>query len=397
MSVLENEAVSPIGFEAARELLRPQMPITERWAYFDHAAVAPIPASAREAADTYSHEAATEGDTVWPTWRDRYERVRPLAAQMIGSTTDEIAFISSTSEGISLVAEGIRWQPGDNVVILANEYPSNVYPWMNQKDRGVEVRQVETDYGRLDLDKLRAACDQNTRLVSFTWVGFNTGYRYDLGAISQIAHDVGARFFLDAIQGLGYLPLDVDKYGIDFLAADGHKWMLGPEGAGFAYIRQSRIDELRPHSVGWKSVVKDYDFENLNFDLKPNAGRFERGSANMVGVAAFGASLDLLLSLHPSDREASVLDITDYACEKLQEAGAKILSLRQIEPSGHDPRSGIVIMEPPGESPTEFRSRCLEAGIALNCRGGGVRLSPHVYNTYDEIDRLIEVLQSKPG
>ena len=385
------------GIHSLRDAFRSAMPVAKKWAYFDHAAVAPISGPARQALDQWSCEAAEEGDTVWLDWFRRAELVRTLGAQLIGATADEIALVNNTTQGINFVAEGLDWRAGDNVVILDDEYPANVYPWMNQADRGVEVRRVETDFGRIDPDKLRAVCDRRTRVVSVSWVGYATGYRQDLHMIAQIVQDCGALFFLDAIQGLGAFEIDVNDVPIDFLAADGHKWLLSPEGAGIAYIRQERLEELRPHGVGWNSVVGSRDYATIDFTLKQNASRYEGGSANIPGLLALGASLDLMANQAANLRAASILEVTDYLCEQLAHVGAKVLTHRAIEPSGHDPRSGIVIMDPDGESPMSLRKRCAQAGVAVACRGGGVRLSPHAYNNHDEVDRFIEVLKSGLG
>ncbi len=378
--------------EQLRQSLRAEMPIAERYAYFDHAAVSPLPRSAGEAIEHWLSQAINHGTVVWPDWARGVEETRARAARMIGAETDELALSPSTTAGINLVAEGVDWRPGDNVVTLADEFPSNLYPWMNQRDRGVEVRMVETDYGRLDLNKLRSACDARTRVVSVSWVGYKTGYRQEIDAIAEIAHNAGALFFLDAIQGLGVLPLDVRRTPIDCLAADGHKWMLGPEGAGIAYLRQSLLDQLRPIGVGWNSVVNRFDYSQPDFKLRPVAARYEGGTMNMVGMLGFGASLGLLNRQPTSEVAQAILDITDLACERLRSAGAVVVSHRDPTPGGHDPRSGIVSFEMPGQDPLQVRARCLEADVVLSCRGGRLRLAAHAYNNSEDIERLIDVL-----
>ncbi|CAN0348010.1 unnamed protein product, partial [Ectocarpus sp. 4 AP-2014] len=272
--------------------------------------------------------AAAEGDTPWLSWDRRLNETRQKAARLMGASSDEVALVHSTTEGINLVAEGLDWREGDNVVVLADEFPSNLYPWMQQAWRGVETRTVPTDQGRLDLDALRGACDDRTRVVSVSWVGYASGYRQPIEAIADIAHSAGALFFLDAIQGLGVFPLDLAQAPIDFLAADGHKWMLGPEGAGVAYIRQQHLERLRPLGVGWNSVEGAGNFGKIELKLKRTAARYEGGSANMIGHIALGASLDLLMAQPTADVAAAILDITDYLVERLPEAGARVASHR---------------------------------------------------------------------
>ncbi len=182
------------------------MPVAERWAYFDHAAVAPLTSAAAKAVREWCDAAVNDGDTRWPEWSRASEATRDAAARLIGAERDEIALVPSTSAGIGIVAEGLDWRPGENVVTLADEFPSNAYPWLNLASRGVEARRVPTDNGRLDLDKLAAAIDARTRIVSVSWVGYAVGYRHEIERITEIAHERGALVMLDAIQGLGVVP-----------------------------------------------------------------------------------------------------------------------------------------------------------------------------------------------
>jgi selenocysteine lyase/cysteine desulfurase len=367
---------------------RRQMPIAERWAYFDHAAVAPLPAPARNALLRWVTQATEQGDTVWPEWNQRVEQTRKLAARLIGAGADEIALVRSTTEGISLVAEGFRWQPGDNIVTLANEFPSNQYPWMNLAERGVETRRVASDDGRVDLDRLSAACDAHTRIVSISWVGYASGWRTDLDALAEMAHRRGALLFVDAIQGLGAFPLDVSRTPLDFLAADGHKWLLGPEGAGLLYVRREHLDRLRPLGVGWHSVVHAADYNRVALELKPTAARYEGGSQNMAGFIALAESLELLLHFGVENIGRRILEITDLTCQRLAAAGCPIASPREGE---H--RSGIVLFDTPGRDPQQVRAQLERAGVVVRLRAGKLRISPHAYCNEKDVDRLIEELK----
>ena len=386
--------VSSKNIDAVRRRLRAEMPVAQRWAYFDHAAVAPLTAPAAEVAKTWATEAAAEGDTVWPEWSRRVEALRGLAARLIGADQDEIALVPNTTYGISLVAEGYPWQSGDNVVTLADEFPSNAYPWLNLESRGVETRRVPTEEGRLDLDALFAACDARTRIISISWVGYATGYRHDVDRIVERAHERGILVMLDAIQGLGAFPFDVRRTPVDFLAADGHKWLLGPEGAGLAYIRREHLDLLRPFGVGWHSVVHSHDYTRIELKLKRTAARYEGGTQNMVGMLGLGASLELLLDLDIANIAAAVLDITDRASDRLQAFGAKIVSDRRPNRRGGQQRSGIVAFELSGRDPLAVKKHCLTRKVVLSCRAGRLRISPHGYNNEEDLDRLIEALES---
>lgn len=371
---------------------RAAMPVTARWVYFDHAAVAPLTRPAAEAIAAWLRQAAEQGDTVWPQWAARIEQIRARVASLIGADADEIALVHNTTSGIGLVAEGFPWRDGDNVVTPANEFPSNLYPWMNLAGRGVETRRVEFADVALDLDRLFDACDHRTRVIALSWIGYATGWRVDVAEVVRRAHERGIKVFLDAIQGIGVFPIDVRDTGVDFLAADGHKWMLGPEGAGIFYCRREHLDLLRPLNVGWNSVKHFQDFSRIALDLRPQAARYEGGSQNMVGFLGLGASLDLLadlgLSATDSPLAERVREVADYASLRLEQSGAVIVSRRQPP---HD--SGIVSFDTPARDPVQLRHKLLAAGVALSCRGGRLRISPHAYNNEDDVERLIDVLQ----
>lgn len=371
---------------------RQQMPICSRWAYLDHAAVAPLPQPARVAVEVWASEAAEYGDTRWPQWSARIEQVRQQIARMLGAHPDEIAFVANTTSAISLIAEAFPWQEGDNVVVPANEFPSNLYPWMNLASRGVQTRRVPLDRARPLTDQLAAACDRRTRLLAISWVGYADGWRVDLGELVEFAQARGLRLLLDAIQALGVFPINVHHYPIDFLAADGHKWLLGPEGAGILYIRRDRLDELRPLGVGWHSVVQGHDFSRVELNLRPDAARYEGGSANVVGILALGASVDLLVSLGLSNETSPladhVLEVTDELIHCIQAAGGEV-----VGPWPRNHRSGIVSFTLQGVEPLQGRRAFLDLGVVLSARNGRLRISPHGYADQEDIGRFSRAVE----
>jgi selenocysteine lyase/cysteine desulfurase len=316
------------------------------------------------------------------------EELRGLAAEMIGAAPEEIALIHNTTEGISIVSEGFPWEAGDNCVTLADEFPSNQYPWIHLADRGVETRRVPTDEGKVDLDRVAAACDRRTRIVSVSWVSYSSGWRNDLAGLAEIAHRCGALLFLDAIQALGVFPLNVGRTPVDFLAADGHKWLLGPEGAGVFFARREHLERLRPVGVGWNSVKHAHEFTRIELILKDSAARYEGGSPNTAGMIALGSSIRLLARYGPDALAKRILEMTDLACRRLAEIGAVVFSDRRVE---H--KSGIVVFELPGRDPEAVRRRCRDEGVVLSCRSGRLRISPHAYNNPADVDRLVEALR----
>ncbi|WP_347244251.1 aminotransferase class V-fold PLP-dependent enzyme [Thermogutta sp.] len=367
---------------------RSHMPVCQRWIYFDHAAVSPLPDVSRDAIVRWAHQAAEMGDVVWKQWAGILEQLRASAAQFLGASPREIALVRNTSHGISIVAEGFPWRAGDNVVIPADEFPANQYPWLALRERGVEVRRVPPREGRVRIEDLLAACDSRTRILSVSWVSYHLGWRHNPGDLAEIAHRVGAYFFLDAIQGLGVFPIDVRDAGIDFLAADGHKWLLGPEGAGILFVREPLWEILRPTSLGWNSVEHPFDFDRIEFRLKPSAARYEGGSANMVGFIGLHSSLQLLQTYGVEGLQNRVLDLTDYLVERLAKFGLSVASDRTTR----DHASGIVAVDWPTDSLGTIHKKLLERGVVVSARSGRLRLSPHAYNDLSDVDTLVDSL-----
>jgi selenocysteine lyase/cysteine desulfurase len=369
---------------------RAQMPVAQGWAYFDHAAVAPLCQGARKAMAQCIDDATENGDANSTRWANRLEEVRGFGAELLAADPAEVALVRNTTEGINFVAEGFPWREGDNVVTPADEFPSNQYPWINLAARGVETRRVKSDEGRVSLDALAAACDERTRLIAVSWVGYASGWRSDVDALVELAHRRGAYLFLDAIQGLGAFPLDAHRSGVDFLSADGHKWLLGPEGAGLFYLRREHLDLLRPMGVGWHSVVHSGDFNRIELTLRPSASRYEGGTYNVAGLVGMGASLELLREFGPVAIGKRLLEITDLTCRRLEGIGARITSHRERP----EHSSGIVSFELPQVDPLAVRKACLARGVVLSCRAGRLRVSPHAYTNDDDIERLVAALRA---
>ena len=373
---------------------RQQMPISPNWAYFDHAAVGPLSSGAQNAIAQYADQAANLGDTVWPEWAANLGELRKCTAQLLNAETDEIALIPNTSTGINLVAEGWPWRPGDNVILPEGEFPSNLFPWQNQQAKGVEVRIVpRRGNNEVHAEDLIAKVDQQTRIISLSWVGYASGFRVDLESLVQQAHQRGACVFLDAIQGLGMFPLDIAKTPIDFLAADGHKWLLGPEGMGVAMIRKQHLNRLRCGNVGWNSVTQAFNYQEPEFALAESARRFEPGSANMSGTAGLLASMEMFLQVREAHGDSAigqrVVELATTLHEMLGEIGVPTRL-----PHAPSARSGIVTFEVPGHEPAKVRQAALEKNVVVSCRGGGVRASIHAYNDQSDLERLVDVVRS---
>ncbi len=380
------ERMSTIDWEVIRE---EQFPVAHRWAYLDHAAVSPLPRRAGDALRHWAEAQERDGVVIWPEHGSRVEEIRGTVAALLNAHRDEIAFVASTTHGIGLIAEGFPWKPGDTVVTAADEYPSNLFPWMNLESRGVSVRLVPTREGRIWPEDLVKAIDRTTRLLAISHVEFATGFRNDLDTLVELCHEREVALFVDAIQGLGPHRIDVRRTPIDFLAADGHKWLLGPEGAGLMYVRGDWIDRLRPIGVGWHSVVGSYNAPVPEFRLKPSAQRWEGGSCNMPGLLALGASLDLFFEWGPEAVADRIADRAEAVREHAMAAGWSIHG--SVRP---EDRSGIVVIEKEGVDPVVAALELKRRGVAVACRRGRLRISPHVYNNNDDLALLGSVLLS---
>lgn len=369
---------------------RAEFPVTREWAFLNHAAVAPLSRRAHDRILEWASDFANHGNVREAEWYREVETVRADSARLIGAAPDEIAFLKNTSEGLALVAEGLDLKPGDSVVTVAKEFPANVYPWLHLQSRGIEVRTVQPgERGRVALEDLAAAIDQSTRLLSISFVQYASGFRSDLAAIGQLCRDRKILFCVDAIQGLGVFPVDVGTMQIDFLAADGHKWLVSPEGAAIFYCRRELLDRLRPTSVGWKSVANYGVFSNIDFRFPPTAARFECGSLNVAGIVAMGASLQLLHEVGVEEVERRVFAVTEELVQRLTAAGATVYSSRQP-----GEWSGIVSFEWPSGDSKRLKLGCLKRQVMISYRDGRLRASPHFYNNASDIDALLDALNA---
>jgi cysteine desulfurase / selenocysteine lyase len=368
------------------ESFRKEFPVTEKLIFFDHARVAPLPERVRKVVTEFVDDATLYGTVHYETWIDEIGRVRKNFARLINARTDEVAFVKNTSEGLAIVANGLDWKSGDNLVIPDIEFPANVYPWWNLKRLGIETRMVRSIEGRVLFDDLVRHVDARTRLISISSVECNSGFRCDLNRIGAFCKDKGILFCVDAIQSLGILPMDVKRDHIDFLSADGHKWMLSVEGLGGFYISKEVLEKVYPVTVGWGNMVNATDFMNYEFNFKPNAQRFEEGSLNTMSIHAFGAALDLLLETGIDNVENRVMALGDSIIEQLNHRGLKVYSSTRTEE-----RSGNIVFVM-NQDVSQLYEWMLKNKVKLTVRDGLVRVSPHFYNNEGEVSRFFDLL-----
>ena len=369
-------------------------PVLGRWNFFNHAGVSPIPKVAADALRKFAEE-ASGGAYLGTSWYPDLDKLKALAARVINAEREEIALVKNTSEGISIVANGLDWQWGDRIVTTSVEYPANVYPWMEVvRGRGAKLVMVPEEQAPdgsriVPLEKiLQEAADPRTRIVSLSHVEFASGQRHDLAKIGAFCRTNKKLFNVDAIQSIGALPVDVKAMYIDYLSADGHKWMLGPEGAGIFYCRKDLLERTRPLMVGAMNVINALEYGSYDYTLRPDAGRFECGSLSLASFFSLHASLSLLDSIGIAHISSRIKQLTDRLISELLKKGYAIMS-----PRGGEQWSGIVSFASMKHSHENiFRTLRREHHTEIALREGRLRASPHFYNTDEQIDRLVDVL-----
>jgi len=369
--------------------LRRLFPATGSIAYLNHASTGLLSAPAAKAMTSLIAQREWRQDPDFDAREKRVAQVRGLVARLLHATPAEITLTSSTSHGLNIVAAGLDWQAGDSLICAETEFPANVYPWLNLRRKGVEVRFARAQEGRIPLRAISKQIDKRTRLVALSFVEFFTGYRNNLAAVSELCRRQGVLLSVDGIQGLGAIPLDVNQCGVDFLSAHAAKWLLGPIGIGFLYCRRDRLAKLDLAMGGWQGVVDPRRFFRYNSDWHPDSRRFEVGSLNHLGIAGMGASLELLLDVGIERIEARILSLTDLLITRLKGAGYKIITPHACR----EERSGIVSFVPGERDPEPLAQQLKAAGIIVSARGPCIRVSPHFYNTEAEIERLIAAVR----
>ena len=351
----------------------------------------PWPRCAAEAVKAFADENLQQGSAAYMSWLCREDLLRQRLAELVGAATkDDIALLKNTTEGISLVAFGLDWRPGDNIVLPLDEFPSNRLPWAAQRDRGVELREVDIRAADDAEAALLGAMDRDTRLLAVSSVQWSDGFRLDLERLGEACRRKKVLFFVDAIQQLGALPLDAEACRIDFLAADGHKWLLAPEGIAVFYAREGVRQQLALSQQGWHMVDNALDFDRTQWAPSETARRFEAGSPNTLGQTALCASAGLLLERGMERVGQRVLANTRF----LRESLGALPGITLLSPGESHRRSGIVSFRHVGVAAGELYRRLTERGVSCALRGGAVRISPHFYQGEAVLAEFIELLES---
>jgi len=386
------------------ERIRNDFPALHKMVFFGSASVGPLPRVAMVAMQRYSKELRVDfAPAAWEA--NPVADVRSLAARLINASPEEIVATTSTSAGINLLAGAIKWKRHDNIVINEREYPANVFPWLHQAQKhGLEVRIVRAHDGTSPLSEMTAAIDRKTRVLAVSHVEFATGWRNDIASLAETVHKAGGLICVDGSQSLGVLPVDVQEMGIDVLATGGHKWLCGPLGSGFAYIRKDLAADLSPATIDYaditteagdavrKALVSGKGYTMIEAPLQGNAQRFQQEGLSPITANGFASSLSYMLDLGSESIEERIGEMTGYLIERLQAAKIGILS-----PTAPDRHAGIITVSVPYDLSKlrdvhRLEQKLQSAGIVAHPCGGGLRLSVHFFNTEEEIDLVVDFI-----
>ena len=369
--------------------IRALFPVTGRAIYLNHAAVSAPPTPTISAIKSQLADVSENGSVNFRKWLAVRESARQLVAGMLGARPEQVAFMRNTSDALSTVANGLGWHAGDNLVTFRHEFPSNLYPWLRLRDAlGVEVRVCEERDGRVDVDELIRLIDGRTRIVAISQVQYASGFRADLERIGRVARAHDALLVVDVIQALGVIPIDVEAELVDVAAGACHKWLLTPEGVGLLYLSARARERIQPTLVGWTSVPNPDDYGNYEQGWNEGTLAWETGTGPVALVHGLEASLKLLNEVGIGTIQAHLEKLTDHLCEQLRNTDYEVVSSRRM-----GEKSQIVcIRNTAGLSPMDLYSHLRKRNIITAPRGDRLRISPHFYNTLEEMDELVKAL-----
>lgn len=374
------------------EKIRSEFPhLSTEQIYLDHAAVSPLNNRSRKNIERYISETQIDKINNFEETLELCNVVRSGFAKLINTSVDRVSTVKSTTDGFILLARGLQWEAGDNIVIHRREFPSNVYPWYDLKYKGVEVKFIDSELGKVTPQELESIVDQRTKLVSVSWVQYSSGYRNNLTELAKWCHERNILLAVDVMQGLGALAFDVSETGVDFLSTGTAKWLLGPQGIGFIYLTKELQDRINPPHLGWHSRQEMLDFHNYDQPLKPDASRFEFATPYSIGIWAFVGAIEILLESDSNVIEERIINNSDRLVEGVKNIGFNVISDR----SNQNVKSGIVVISNENKKFNEIiHSKLIDRKVTISLRNNRLRISPHFYNTVEEINQFLDVLEA---
>jgi cysteine desulfurase / selenocysteine lyase len=377
------EKVTSVCAEPLHSRYRDEFPVSRELIYLNHAAVAPLSGPAARAMKSLTDDVCCHGSLHYDKWMEAYAGLRTAAAKLINASPGQIAILKNTSEGISTVAEGLHWNPGDKVIVFEEEFPANYYPWLRLERRGVEFKALSI----YDPIEKIATEIEGARLLAISYVNYLSGFRVDLRRIGELCSRHGCFFFVDAIQGMGAFPIDVEASHIDALSADGHKWMLGPEGNAVLYVREKWLDAIDPVEFGWTNSVNYADYSARDMTLRLDAGRYECGTLNTIGCFGLRAAIEFLLEIGIDNIATAIHSLADQLEASVRARGYEVITERT-----HETGSGIVTFRHPSIDCQSIVSDLERNRIVATWRQGWIRMSPHFYISPEDLEQVVEIL-----
>lgn len=373
------------------ELISHEFPQDESIIYLNHAAVSPWPFRTAEAVKQFADENISHGATNYSNWTTKETELRGQLKSLINAPSlDDISLLKNTSEALSVVASGLAWKSGDNIVSSNEEFPSNRIPWLAQAKHGVEFREIDIANTDSPEQDLISACDEKTRLITISSVQYGTGRCLDLEQIGQFCSSNNILYCVDAIQSLGALPFDVQSINADFVMADAHKWMLGPEGIALFYCKSDIRNLLELHQFGWHMVKDVGNYDAKDWQVANSGKRFECGSPNMLGIHALSASMSLIEEIGIVNISRNIINYNSYIIDNIKDIDRLVF----ISPIEKPHFAGIVTFKIEGMDMGELHSKLMGKKVICANRAGGIRFSPHFYTSKDKIDKALEILES---
>jgi cysteine desulfurase/selenocysteine lyase len=390
----DSEAIMPklnvreeqLGDDLATQY-RHLFPITKRYVYLNHASVSPLSTSVYDSMAAMLDGVLQHADRNFTEWERVTTSARCAAARLVNAKPHQIAFLRNTSEGLSVIANGFKWEAGDNIVSTTAEFPANIYPWARLRALGVELRLQHDREGWVDTDELLSLVDKRTRILAVSWVQFASGQRLDIRRIGQFCRDRNVLHVVDAVQGLGALELDVERDHVDAFAAGGHKFLLGPKGVGLLYLSDRALERVSPTVVGWTAVKNYQDYLIHDLDFRDGSLRFEGGTLNEVGICGLGQAIEQFLAVGPKNIEHYLLALNQYIARKLRERGYRVMDSCAAEE-----HSAIVVFQGKPCSADETCRHLASLDIVISTRLGRLRVAPHFYNSREDVDKMIDAL-----
>lgn len=358
--------------------------------YLNHAAISPLSNDVRSAMEHFLDERNRRSIDNFYIWMETAERTRTMIANLIGSSSEErITFMGNTSDGLSAVAEGLDWSNGDEILLNTAEFPSNVQPFRILEKQGVRVRYIDTDKaGKVTPERVEESITQKTRLFSISAVQYLSGFKADLESIGKICRENDIIFCVDGIQALGAVDVNVEKCNIDALASGCHKWQMAPMGTGYLYVSESLADRLKPSKTGWLSVEEPWELSNFNQEWLPVSSHLETGTMNMIGITGLHASLEYMRDIGLDTIYNEIGGLSDYLIDRIKMND----KVHLLTPDDARHKAGIVTFSLSNGDPEEIIDKMGKRSITISVRQGFIRISPHFYNTFEELDLMLEIL-----